>query len=76
MHGHQQPEVCGGLAFAPAIELAQRCLNAGVCVEVNPLVRAGGALKSQQHARAESKARARLKASRRRAALRGANRCV
>lgn len=58
MRRHQQPEVRGGLLLAPALELAQRGLHVAVCVEVNPFVRAGCALQSPQHARAESKPRA------------------
>lgn len=58
MHGHQQSEVRRGLSFAPAIERAQGAGNVRVRIEVNPFVRVCRALKSPQHAHAESNPRA------------------
>jgi hypothetical protein len=58
MPGSQQSEVGRGLSFAPAIEGVESRGNVRCRVEVNPFVRAGCALQSPQHARAESKPRA------------------
>jgi hypothetical protein len=58
MHVHQHPEARRGLSLAPAIELAQCGRGSRVCVDVNPFVRAVCALKSPQHAHAESNPRA------------------